>query len=376
MLNRLTINSIAARAVLAPMPRPVRTASGDILAAPLVLVDVQTNEGIVGRSYAFAYNPLMLRSLVQFLRDVAPDLVGKAVSPRERMRQLEKRLTLVGWQGIAGMAVGALDMALWDALGRAANLPVAVLLGGEAKPLDAYDSYGILDIKTDLAWIEASVESGFEAIKIKLGAGEVANDVAVVAAVRKLIGPKVRLMIDFNQSQTTASAIDRILRLQEFDLTWVEEPVAADDLQGHCAVREAVHPVLIQTGENWWFPRGMANAIAARASDLAMIDIMKIGGVTGWISAAGQAEAASLPLSSHTFIEASAHTMAASPTASWFEYLDLAGAVLTEPLLPNKGKVVPRGPGLGLEWDEKAVHNSHLSDVSEQFADYRDQLLS
>lgn len=126
MLNRLTINSIAARAVLAPMPRPVRTASGDILAAPLVLVDVQTNEGIVGRSYAFAYNPLMLRSLVQFLRDVAPDLVGQAVSPRERMRQLEKRLTLVGWQGVAGMAVGALDMALWDALGRAANLPVAV----------------------------------------------------------------------------------------------------------------------------------------------------------------------------------------------------------------------------------------------------------
>jgi mandelate racemase len=356
MLNRLTINSIAARAVLAPMARPVRTASGDILAAPLVLVDVQTNEGIVGRSYAFAYNPLMLRSLVQFLRDVAPDLVGKAVSPRERMRQLEKRLTLVGWQGIAGMAVGALDMALWDALGRAANLPVAVLLGGEAKPLDAYDSYGILDIKTDLAWIEASVESGFEAIKIKLGAAEVANDVAVVAAVRKLIGPKVRLMIDFNQSQTTASAIDRILRLQEFDLTWVEEPVAADDLQGHRAVREAVHPVLIQTGENWWFPRGMANAIAARASDLAMIDIMKIGGVTGWISAAGQAEAASLPLSSHTFIEASAHTMAASPTVSWFEYLDLAGAVLTERLLPDKGKVVPRGPGLGLEWDEKAIH--------------------
>jgi mandelate racemase len=85
------------------------------------------------------------------------------------------------------------------------------------------------------AWIEASVESGFEAIKIKLGAGEVANDVAIVAAVRKLIGPKLRLMIDFNQSQTTASSIDRILRLKEFDLTWVEEPVAADDLQGHRA---------------------------------------------------------------------------------------------------------------------------------------------
>jgi mandelate racemase len=254
MFSKLTIDSIAARAVVAPMARPVRTASGDILAAPLVLVDVQTNEGIVGRSYAFAYTPLMLRTLVQCLHDVTPELVGKAVSPRERIRQLDKRFKLVGWQGVAGMAIGALDMALWDALGRAANLPVAVLLGGEVKPLDAYDSYGILDIKTDLVWIEASVDRGFEAIKIKLGAGEVANDVAIVSAVRKLIGPKLRLMIDFNQSQTTANAIDRILRLKEFDLTWVEEPVAADDLQGHRAVREAVHPVLIQTGENWWFP--------------------------------------------------------------------------------------------------------------------------
>ncbi len=65
---------------------------------------------------------------------------------------------------------------------------------------------------------------------------------------------------------------------------------------------------------------------------------------------------ATMPLSSHSYIEASAHTMACSPTASWCEYLDLAGAVITEPLAPNKGKLVPRGPGLGLDWDEKAVH--------------------
>jgi mandelate racemase len=298
----------------------------------------------------------MLGTLVQFLRDVASELVGEAVAPRERMRQLDKQLKLMGCQGGVGMAIGALDQALWDALGRAANLPVAVLLGGEVKPLDAYDSYGLVDVRTDLGMLEASVESGFEPIKIKLGAGEVADDVATLAAVRKLIGPKCRLMVDLNQSQTTAGAIDLILRLQEFDLTWVEEPVGAEDLHGHRVVREAVRPVPIQNGENWWFPRGMANAIAAKASDLAMVDIIKIGGVTGWIFAAGQAEAASLPLSSHSYIEASAHTMACSPTASWCKYLDLAGAVLTEPLAPNKGKVVPRGPGLGLEWDEKAVH--------------------
>ncbi len=356
MFDKLTIDSIAARAVVVPMPRPLRTAAGNVPAAPLVLLDVHTNEGIVGRSYAFAYSPLMLRTLVQFLRDLAPELVGETVSPRGRMGQLDAQLKLMGMQGVVGMAIGALDQALWDALGRAADLPVAVLLGGEPKPLDAYDSYGLVDIKTDLGMLEASVESGFEAIKIKLGAGEVAEQVATVAAVRKSIGPECKLMVDLNQSQTTAGAIDLILRLKEFDLTWVEEPVGAEDLHGHRVVREAVRPVPIQTGENWWFPRGMANAIAAKASDLAMVDMIKIGGVTGWISAAGQAEAASLPLSSHSYIEASAHTMACSPTASWCEYLDLAGAVLTEPLLPDNGRLVPRGPGLGLEWDENAVH--------------------
>jgi mandelate racemase len=355
MFDKVIIDSISARAVLVPMPRPLRTAAGNVPAAPLVLVDVHTNEGIVGRSYAFAYTPLMLRTLVQFLRDVAPGLVGQTVSPRARMRQLDAQLKLMGMQGVVGMAVGALDQALWDALGRAADLPVAVLLGGEVKPLAAYDSYGLVDIKTDLGMLEAAIESGFEAIKIKLGAGEVADEVTTVAAVRKLIGPGPRLMVDLNQSQTTAGAIDLILRLKEFDLTWVEEPVGAEDLHGHRLVREAVRPVPIQTGENWWFPRGMANAIAAGASDLAMVDMIKIGGITGWISAAAQAEAASMPLSSHSYIEASAHAMACSPTASWCEYLDLAGAILTEPLIPDKGKVLPKGPGLGLEWDEAAV---------------------
>jgi mandelate racemase len=352
---QLTIRGLQVRAVDAPLANPIRTAVGEVPSAPLVLVDISTDEGVNGRSYLFAYTPVTLRSLVSLMTDLEPELVGRSVSPVERMRQLEMRFRLVGQQGLIGMAIGAIDMALWDALGCAAGLPVVSLLGGEVRPLPAYDSYGIIDPVKDAGLLERSVESGFRAIKVKIGGGTLEDDVRIVGETRRIIGPDVKLMVDYNQSQTVPSAVERIRRLSEFDLAWVEEPVGADDLHGHRRVRAGVAPVPVQTGENWWFPRGMANSVAAEASDLAMIDIMKIGGVTGWLNAMGQAEAASLPLSSHTFTEPSAHVLAVSPTAHWLEYLDIAGAVLTERLLHLDGKVAPRGPGLGITWDEQAV---------------------
>jgi mandelate racemase len=169
-----------------------------------------------------------------------------------------------------------------------------------------------------------------------------------------VIGPDVALMVDYNQALDPVEAGRRIATLAEHDIHWVEEPVRADDLQGHARVR-ARSPVRIQTGENWWFPRDMANAIAAGASDYAMLDVMKIGGITGWLRAAGQAEAASLPVSSHTFVEASAHALAVAPTAHWLEHLDIAGIVLAEPYRAIDGFVTARGPGLGIAWDEAAV---------------------
>jgi mandelate racemase len=125
----LSIRSISVRPVVVPLVRPIRTASGNILDAPLILVDVLTEEGITGRGYVFAYSALMLRSIVQFLREIAPELVGKSVSPRARMRQLESRLKLVGWQGFAGMAVGGIDMALWDALASAMGCRLSLCSG-------------------------------------------------------------------------------------------------------------------------------------------------------------------------------------------------------------------------------------------------------
>src|SRR5690606_33018497 len=113
--------------------------------------------------------------------------------------------------------------------------------------------------------------------------------------------------------------------------------------------------VAVQTGENWWFAHDMARAVAANACDFAMPDLMKIGGITGWLRAMGLAEAAGMPVSSHVFVEASAHALAVTPTAHWLEFLDVAGAVMQQPALVENGAIAPRGPGLGIDWDETAV---------------------
>ena len=279
---------------------------------------------------------------------------GKPAAPAARMREFDRRFRLVGWQGLIGMAVSGIDMALWDALARSLDQPVVSLLGGAPAPLAAYDSYGLIDPKADEKTLVRSVEEGFGAIKIKLGEGDLDYDVATVRGVRAIIGPKVKLMVDYNQSLDPVEACRRAARLAEFDLYWIEEPVKAEDIHGHARVRAAASTP-IQTGENWWFPADMAKAIAAGACDYAMLDAMKIGGVTGWLSAIGQGEAASIPVSSHIFMEVSAHLLPITPTAHWLEHLDIAGGILEEPYRVIDGTLAARGPGFGLEWDEGAV---------------------
>ena len=350
----LTIARVDAKAVIAPLARPVRTAVGTIPAAPLVLIDIATREGITGKAYVFAYTPPALAALHRLILDIGAELVGRSAAPQSMMSHFDRRFRLIGWQGLVGMAVSGIDMALWDALGRLAGLPVAQLLGGTVRPLPAYDSYGAVDPKADADVLAASVASGFRAIKIKLGDGDLARDVATVRGVQDIIGPGVRLMVDFNQALEVPEAIARITRLKEFGLHWIEEPVRAEDLAGQARVRAATGAP-IQSGENWWFPAGMSAAIAAQASDHVMPDLMKIGGVTGWMTAVSLAAEAGLPVSSHIFPEASAHVMAVTPTAHLVEWLDMAGSVLAEPMQVIQGQLTPRGPGLGLEWDEKAV---------------------
>lgn len=355
MTSERKVESVTARAVNVPLARPIRTAVGHLPTAPLVLLDVRASDGEAGRAYLFAYKPSMLKPLVATVEAVGGEIIGQSADPFTVGQRLERSFRLLGRQGLMALAMSGIDMALWDIAARVRDLPLARMLGGSERPIQAYDSFGIIDVAVDRAEIERSMQRGFRGIKIKLGGGAVADDIARVKSVREIIGDAIALMVDYNQSLDPAEAVRRIKRLQSFDLLWVEEPVLAEDLQGYRQVRRATG-VRIQTGENWTFPDQMEKAIRAGASDYAMPDVQKIGGVTGWMRAAALAEAAQLPVSSHVFVEASAHLLAVTPTAHWLEWMDKAGPLLQEPLrVAGDGTVTARGPGLGMDWDEKAV---------------------
>lgn len=354
------IAQIRARAVMAPLAVPITTAQASIPAAPLVLVEVETDQGVTGTSYIFGYTPLMLKPLVQFLTDLSEGLAGTSALPADVARHTETQFRLLGRQGMVGMALAGLDLALWDAQGKAAGLPVCALFGATPCPLPCYDSQGLFVPGRDEGLIEASLARGFQAIKVKLGFPSVAEDVAALRVVRDMIGPERRLMLDYNQSFAAPEAIARTRTIEDagLDLTWVEEPVPAEDLAGYRSVRAAVSTP-IQSGENWWHPADAARMMPQ--TDYAMPDLIKIGGFTGWFRAAAMAEAAGVPVSSHLFVEGSAHALTATANAHLLEWLDVAGGLMTEPYALEDGCVTARGPGLGIVWDKEKVAR-HLAE--------------
>jgi len=162
-------------------------------------------------------------------------------------------------------------------------------------------------------------------------------------------------------------ASERVRVVDEEGLYWIEEPTRADDYGGHARIRAAARTA-IQLGENWWGPHDMVKSVAAGASDHVMLDVMKLGGVTGWLRAAAIAEGHGLPASSHTFPEFSVHLLGVTPTCRWLEYLDHVGPILKEPVRVVNGQVLtPTTPERGLEWDEPlGVHSPQVLNLRGQ----------
>lgn len=351
----MKITAIRTTPVLAPLPRPVRTASGTIASFPLVLIDVSTDSGVEGRAYAQVYLPELLPALAQCVQGMAGMLIGQPLVPRDLHSLLARRCRLFGLKGMTGVALGGLDMALWDTWARSLGLPLVRALGGQPRAVKAYHSVGLYNAASVIEIAEETRAAGYAGLKIKTGFETLAEDLAVVRAARRALGDGIALMVDYNQSLSLPEAMRRCQALDGEGLTWIEEPVLADDLAGCARIAETVNTP-IQIGENFHGPAEMRKAIDASAMDLVMPDAQYIHGVSGWLEAAALAHAAGLPMSSHTFVEASMHLMSVTPTADWLEVLDAAGGLRQAPLQLQDGCLTPWDtPGLGMAWDEDAV---------------------
>ncbi len=359
----LTIRAVRAVPVMLPMTYTLGTSAAIVRKAPLLLVDLETEEGITGRAWQFCYTPAAAAAIAHMLNDAVGAIRGDALDPVMVWGKLTKRYTLIGVQGIVRMAMAMVDVAGWDALAIAAGKPLATYLGAAPRPIPAYNSCGLgLMAPAEVAdEAEKLLAGGFRAMKLRLGYATLAEDLAAVRAVRKRLPDDILIMTDYNQALTVDEAVARGRALDGEGVYWIEEPIRHDDYAG-CAKLAAAIDTPVQMGENFSQVHDMEKALAAKACDYVMPDLERIGGVTGWQRAAQLAQTEGMKISSHLYPEVSAHLLAATPTAHWLEYVDWINTVVEQPLCIIDGHaVVADRPGNGLSWIASAVSKYRMA---------------
>jgi mandelate racemase len=364
MTSMSLIKRANVRAVLVPLRRPIIAAIGKFEQWPLILVDLEIKGGTVGSSYIAPYREHAVLAIIAEIDDIVAELSGRS-APFEAFQSAQKALNVVGVSGISTLATAAVDMALWDALAKEAGLPLACLLGGTVGPIRAYNSNGLWRHSIDTLGAEAKEllsEGGFTAAKLRLGNEHLRDDLAAIHAVRDTVGAEVDIMVDFNQALGLGDAIRRCSDLDNEGLYWMEEPILYNNIAGYAELAKRVKTPL-QMGENFYGERDLMNFLYAKAVHYVMPDLMRIGGISGWMRTAGVAAAAGIQMSNHVYPEISAHLLRVTPTAHWLEWVDWASPILADPIVPVKGQITALNkPGTGIGWNEKAIAKYALKD--------------
>ena len=331
---------------------------GAIEREELVVVDLRA-DGLSAQGYAYTIGRggRAVQALID--EDLAPLLIGQDPADVEALwRQMWSRLLYVGRGGLASFAIAALDIALWDLRGLRAGQPLYALARGAARDIPAYGSGVDLPKPLDelLAQVEGFLARGYPGVKVKVGRPDSADDDRRVAAVRKLIGDRIDLMVDANMAWSADQALERGRRLEQHRLLWFEEPTIPEDVPGHARLAAEL-AVPIAVGESLHSPHEFERYIAERAVGVVQIDPVTNGGITPALHTLALADAAGLPTSSHYTDELSTHLLCASRQPLYVEKHAFAlDAYLEEPQLVRDGRVRPtERPGTGLRFDRRPL---------------------
>jgi L-alanine-DL-glutamate epimerase-like enolase superfamily enzyme len=346
-----TVASISTRIVEVDLAKPVGTAIHAMSSVGCVLVQVRTSDGVVGQGYVFALNGDRVKSLDEQIVGLAEQVRGRSIFETEGIwHDLWGRINAMGHKGVTISAMSAIDVALWDAVGRTLGQPLHRLWGSCRDDVATYATSGLWlsqSIDELVAQAAAFVEQGFVSMKIRLGSIKPASDVARVAAVRDAIGPDIELLSDVNQGLTPKAAIKLGRMLEPYDLGWIEEPVSAYDLDGHAQVRSALDTP-IASGETEYTRHGMQAMLRAGACDVLMPDLQRIGGYSEFRKADAVASAWNIPTSSHFFTEHSLCLAGSLANLISVEHCDWFAPLFNEDMELRNGRlVVPDRPGTG-----------------------------
>ncbi len=338
-----------------PAKRNATIASGG--GAPgMTQLEIYTDAGIVGRSIPSASEELIRSQLLPRILGMNPFHV-EAIW--DRMYRYNRKPVA---KGLYISAMGSVDLAIWDIIGKALNLPVYEVLGVFSEKIRVYAAGGYYeegkDIKELVNEMEGYAREGFQAVKMKVGGEAMTTDVERVRAVREAVGPKVDLMLDANNRWNAYQAIRFGRMVEKFDPFWFEEPVEADDFAG-CAEVKRILDTPVAAGENEFTRWGARDLIQSQAVDILQCDTVLAGGITEMRKIAALASAFHVPMSPHGSPHMAVHLLASLPNAIIMETYPAVESQYNPalPLFPVKDGCieVPKKPGLGIDPDPEMV---------------------
>jgi mandelate racemase len=359
-----TVSKISIVTVNLPLQRPIVSSVGHYEKWPFIITEVTLDNGIVGNSYICPYLVNYTNAIKGVIHELFTQFENKPLTPSEFYETGMRQLSLLGRGGIAMYALAALDIAFWDASAKHAGLPLCEHLGGSQADVRAYNSGGLWLLPPEELASQARElrqEGDFSALKIRLGRADLDSDQRAIEFVRSQMDPSGDLLCDFNQVLTFTDALRRLHGLDDQGLYWFEEPIPYYEFRNYAELRQNVSTPLI-LGENFHGIDHATLSLELGSGDAIMPDLMRIGGISGWLKTAALAEAYRKPVSSHLYHEVSAHLMRVTPTADYLEWMNWVDPLLKEPYQVKEGHlVIPDRPGVGLEFRRDVIDRYKVS---------------
>jgi L-alanine-DL-glutamate epimerase-like enolase superfamily enzyme len=342
-----------------PFEKPIATAIHSISSAGCVLLELETDAGIVGESYVFTLNGVRLKALHEMLLGFSHQVEGRDPHFVAAIWQnIWNEMNPIGHKGFSVMALAAIDTACWDIIGKAAELPLHRVFGACRDKVKTYASGGLwLSQSIDECLVEAQafLDAGFRGMKIRLGSKKMTDDVERVRAIRDAMGPEIELYVDANQGLSPKQAIRLGRQLEAFNLVWFEEPVVYNNLKGNAEVRAALDTP-IAGGETEYTRYGMRDILEAGAVDVLMPDLQRIGGLSEFRRSVAIAACYEIPVSSHLFTEHSICIAASEANCISVEHMPWFESLFNETMEIDNGHIqVPERPGIGFTFDQATI---------------------